>query len=287
MAVLHLIHLPFPTNSGNFGATVKQIMEKTRGSCLLISLFTTTKPSSSPCCHFFRSQKGSFACNSQFLKLNKSFNCLRSFGNKQPPSFSVQALNKKEESNATSFQEFNEFVVPKQKRVDEPPNTQFVKALTELYPPLPCRFCRGSLSLPCERCEGRGNLSRGGYQKRNPISLDRIIGSKWTAMERTFGWRHFRVCSKTKGQGKEWFLEMVATCDETSRFWVNAQNLKDRERWGMGWLQRVEIDAALQGAEGSRMTCKNCKGEGHVVCRSCSKKTRTIGVNEGLEIIEI
>ena len=45
-------------------------------------------------------------------------------------------------------------------------------------------------------------------------------------MQRTFGWRHFFVQSKAKGQGKEWFLEMVATCDQTSRFWVNAQNLK-------------------------------------------------------------
>jgi len=45
-------------------------------------------------------------------------------------------------------------------------------------------------------------------------------------MERTFGWRHFRVKSKRRAGNKEWFVEMVATCDENTQFWVNAQNLK-------------------------------------------------------------
>jgi tryptophan-rich hypothetical protein len=53
-----------------------------------------------------------------------------------------------------------------------------------------------------------------------------LSGSKWTAMESTFGWCHFTVSSKRKGPGKDWFLEMVATCDESSRFWVNSHNLK-------------------------------------------------------------
>jgi tryptophan-rich hypothetical protein len=51
-------------------------------------------------------------------------------------------------------------------------------------------------------------------------------GSKWTAMETTFGWRHFHVHSKRRGPGKDWFLEMVSTCDETTRFWLNAKILK-------------------------------------------------------------
>lgn len=38
-------------------------------------------------------------------------------------------------------------------------------------------------------------------------------------MERTFGWRHFRVLQK-RGQGKEAFVLMQATCDETAQFWV-------------------------------------------------------------------
>ena len=45
-------------------------------------------------------------------------------------------------------------------------------------------------------------------------------------METTFGWRHFHVHSKRRGPGKDWFLEMVSTCDETTRFWLNAKILK-------------------------------------------------------------
>jgi hypothetical protein len=36
-------------------------------------------------------------------------------------------------------------------------------------------------------------LPSGGYHSRNPISAARVVGSAWTAMERTLGWRHFRV----------------------------------------------------------------------------------------------
>lgn len=45
-------------------------------------------------------------------------------------------------------------------------------------------------------------------------------------METTFGWPHFHVHSKRRGPGKDWFLEMVSTCDETTRFWLNAKILK-------------------------------------------------------------
>jgi tryptophan-rich hypothetical protein len=38
-------------------------------------------------------------------------------------------------------------------------------------------------------------------------------------MERTFGWRHFRVLQK-RGQGKAAYVLMAATCDEQTQFWV-------------------------------------------------------------------
>lgn len=128
-------------------------------------------------------------------------------------------------------------------------------------------------------------LSRGGYQARNPVNLSTILGSKWTAHERTFGWRHFRVLNKKKEGGKTVFVEvpapasprrlsrslalpgsptarraqrplltprpdprlrlkpvvgeqMQATCDPDVRFWVNSQNLKERDRWSCGWVRR-------------------------------------------------
>lgn len=57
-------------------------------------------------------------------------------------------------------------------------------------------------------CSGGGALSRGGYQARNPINMSSILGSKWTAHERTFGWRHFRVLNKKKESDKTVFIEV-------------------------------------------------------------------------------
>lgn len=40
-------------------------------------------------------------------------------------------------------------------------------------------------------------------------------------MERTFGWRHFRVTQKRK-EGKDTYILLVATCDEATQFWVSS-----------------------------------------------------------------
>jgi tryptophan-rich hypothetical protein len=61
-----------------------------------------------------------------------------------------------------------------------------------------------------------------------------LLGSKWTARERTFGWRHFRVVGR-KNESTLVFAELVAACDESVRFWINAQALKDRRLWQPGW----------------------------------------------------
>lgn len=101
--------------------------------------------------------------------------------------------------------------------------------------------------------------------------MERIVGSKWTAMERTFGWRHFVVSSKRKASphGQGWFVEMAATCDDTCRFWVNAQNLKDRERWSMGWLQKSETVPPEELGRW-KTVCKACKGQRRVPCGMCA-----------------
>lgn len=46
------------------------------------------------------------------------------------------------------------------------------------------------------------------------------LGSKWTALETTFGWRHFRAMQKRR-KGKDTYLLMTATCEETTQFWVS------------------------------------------------------------------
>jgi tryptophan-rich hypothetical protein len=68
-----------------------------------------------------------------------------------------------------------------------------------------------------------------------------LLGSKWTAKQKTWGWRHFRVVNR-KQEGKWVFAELVAACDESVRFWINAQQLKDRDLWDAGW-QPLQVQA--------------------------------------------
>jgi tryptophan-rich hypothetical protein len=67
-----------------------------------------------------------------------------------------------------------------------------------------------------------------------------LVGSKWTAQQQTLGWRHFQVVNR-KNQGDWVFAEMMASCDDEVRFWVNAVLLKDREVWLPGWKALQEL----------------------------------------------
>lgn len=77
----------------------------------------------------------------------------------------------------------------------------------------------------------------------NKQKFPHLLGSKWTAREATFGWRHFQVVNR-KQEGDWVFAEMVSSCDATVRFWINAKILKDRHRWMPGWKTLEEIQAA-------------------------------------------
>jgi hypothetical protein len=46
-----------------------------------------------------------------------------------------------------------------------------------------------------------------------------------------------------KNEGRWVFAEMVASCDPTVRFWLNATQLKDRTLWQAGWRSLEEQDA--------------------------------------------
>lgn len=72
-----------------------------------------------------------------------------------------------------------------------------------------------------------------------------LIGSKWTAQSSTFGWRHFRVVNR-KNEGSLVFAELVAACDETVRFWVNAKALKNRGLWKPGWQSLLEQAQSIE-----------------------------------------
>ncbi|GAQ88812.1 hypothetical protein KFL_004610070 [Klebsormidium nitens] len=140
-----------------------------------------------------------------------------------------------------------------------------------------CKRCQGTHLITCAKCNGRGRLSpRGGYHKKNPVSMEKIEGSQWTAMERTLGWRHFRVAGKRRGPeaaaaggSAAWLVEMVATCDPSARLWINAQNLRDREHWSMGWLQKAELAARTDEDSEAGKVCKACHGSKSVACPAC------------------
>ena len=66
-----------------------------------------------------------------------------------------------------------------------------------------------------------------------------LLGSKWTAQQTTFGWRHFQVVNRTQ-KGKWVFAEMVSACDASVRFWLNAKLLKERSLWQSGWRSLQE-----------------------------------------------
>lgn len=70
-----------------------------------------------------------------------------------------------------------------------------------------------------------------------------LVGSKWTAKQKTWGWRHFQVVNR-KNEGGIVFAEMVASCDPNVRFWLNAKALKDASMWQAGWksLQEQQAD---------------------------------------------
>ncbi len=66
-----------------------------------------------------------------------------------------------------------------------------------------------------------------------------LLGSKWTSMQRTWGWRHFQVVNRKNEDGFV-FAELTASCDRETRFWINAKALRDRDRWRPGWKSLAE-----------------------------------------------
>ncbi|GIL59661.1 hypothetical protein Vafri_14391, partial [Volvox africanus] len=134
--------------------------------------------------------------------------------------------------------------------------------------PQRCSQCGGTGKCTCSDCAGRGRLSRAGYNKRNRVDMTRVVGSKWTAMQETMGWRHFRVIQCRKGASGVAFVHMQASCDPATQLWINASNLKDRDLWAAGWLQKSEMEdpsAAMAGG----VPCRACSGTGAIPCPVC------------------
>ncbi len=73
-----------------------------------------------------------------------------------------------------------------------------------------------------------------------------LVGSKWTAQQETWGWRHFQVVNR-KNEGAIVFAELVAACDPDVRFWINAKSLKERSLWQAGWTPLQELQLQTDG----------------------------------------
>lgn len=138
-----------------------------------------------------------------------------------------------------------------------------------------CGACGGVGTVQCDACDGSGRLPAGGYHPNNPVSAARIINSKWTAVERTLGWRHFIVTQKRK-QAQNTFVLLVATCDPAVQLWVNLKNLKSRQSWLAGWLQKEELLGINKTGGGAY--CKKCRSLGRIPCRLCSLAGEVIEV---------
>jgi hypothetical protein len=93
----------------------------------------------------------------------------------------------------------SQFVIAGQRRPPEP-------VLSDGF----CFRCRPTAGVvTCPDCGGTGALARGGYTRANPVAVKNLVGSKWTAHETTFGWRHFVVLSRRK-EGATQFAEARA-----------------------------------------------------------------------------
>ncbi len=166
---------------------------------------------------------------------------------------------------------YSSFSIPLQRRTRTPEES-------------PCFWCRGTSTVPCAACRGTGNASTGkNHHARNHVNLSRVVGTKWTALERTFGWRHFEVkeymhvlkADPRKKNGKQTYVLLEATCDASVRLWVDIEILKSRQIWSAGWLQKETLQKLLAEEEhggGNRdlsSPCQACGGRKVAPCRYC------------------
>lgn len=145
------------------------------------------------------------------------------------------------------------FSIPLRRRTSEPGN---------------CFWCHGAEVISCMECGGTGYTKNKNHHTHNPVNMQLIVGSKWTAMERVFGWRHFE-CKQKMNIAKRSYLLLVATCDDSARLWLHADILKSRNLWAAGWLQKSELVRLLEENE-RQHTCQACHGAQHVPCNYCS-----------------
>lgn len=144
-----------------------------------------------------------------------------------------------------------------------------------------CYWCQGAATMPCGECRGTGrDPAKKNHHARNHVNTSRVVGTKWTALERTFGWRHFEVKEvlsikgdPKKKNSKQTYVLLEATCDGTARLWVDVDILKSRKIWSAGWLQKETLQKLLAedtvDGDKAHPPCKACGGRKTAPCRYC------------------
>ena len=146
---------------------------------------------------------------------------------------------------------------------------------------IPCATCGDTGRATCAACKGHGTLRSGGFSQKNNagVSFAKVVGTNWTALRRTKGWRHFEATEKRVDEEKKIrFVTLAATCDREQTVEVPLKELKNRALWAAGWQQKESIEwddgerdtsgALIGKPKRSRKACKRCGGEGKIVCGS-------------------
>tara|TARA_Y100001970_G_C13722204_1_gene597228 strand:- start:58 stop:258 length:201 start_codon:yes stop_codon:yes gene_type:complete len=66
--------------------------------------------------------------------------------------------------------------------------------------------------------------------------MDKYSNSKWTSVNKIFGWRHFEVRNVFKKQKK---IELFSVCDKSISVIINIDEIENKEKWLPGWKEIV------------------------------------------------
>ena len=66
--------------------------------------------------------------------------------------------------------------------------------------------------------------------------MNKYLHSKWTSVEKKYGWRHYEVRNVLKKR-KE--LELFSVCDKSVNFIIKINEIKNREKWLPGWREII------------------------------------------------
>ena len=64
----------------------------------------------------------------------------------------------------------------------------------------------------------------------------KYLKSKWTSVQKKYGWRHYEVRNFFKKQKK---VELFSVCDNSVVFLVDMNEIENRKRWIPGWKEII------------------------------------------------